>query len=109
MSKNLTEMIIIETLQNALSLIQKGWVQGTPAVNAKGRFCWPWNYASAWCAGGAVCAVTLDDDLRAETMRRLAQSAGVGDITAWNDRRGRTQQDVIAVFRKAMGEGQNHG
>ena len=118
-------------LEHARALIEKGWVQGMSAADDRGnpidlfaskatRFC-----ASAACARAFLA--TEDEHTRAarsladrtqmavHLTRRLAAALGQDDpgredfnktrsLVLFNDQRGRTQAEVLALFDRAIAQ-----
>lgn len=94
-----------QVLEKALSLIERGWTQGTGARDSFGRsVSIDAPDAVTFCAIGALTKVTGANSLRViHNHRLLLERAGAGTgITNWNDSTKRTKEEVIAVFKKAI-------
>jgi hypothetical protein len=98
------------------SLIERGWCQGQPALDANKRFVFPADpTACAWCLGGAAVAVFGTGegmDLLREIWRAMPadnRPGGPAALSLWNDMPWRTQRDVLAAIDAAVGanEGSN--
>ena len=99
-------------LEEAVKLVERGWAQGTRAIDEKGINCSPRSEsASAWCALGAIEAalplVSEDSYCRRRAFKCawevLHQAIWENfqictSITAWNDGIGRQQSEVLALF-----------
>jgi len=97
-----------DILREAKRLIEeKGWTQGTYARDSRGEAC-DWNGATAlcFCAEGAMFAAA--EALRADAGAECAagflieQVTPAPSIVAYNDQPGRSREDVIAIFDKAI-------
>ena len=107
-------MTTVELLEKAKKKIEKGWCQETLAKDAKGRIVSERSRdACQWCSVGAILAALPIKEWRkeqeigfstlAETMEGFLEKAmGSVSVAHWNDRPGRTQQQVIAAFDKAI-------
>lgn len=99
-----------------------GWIQDHYAADANGRVC-PETApeAACFCADGALYAASnvwnlINDDYfnTMEVVRDAADALYIaiygttptdsrhGGIIQWNDAKGRTQEEVVAVFDKAI-------
>lgn len=80
--------------------IKKGWCRKNLAIDADGRAVLTSDLSAvAWCLSGAVCAASKFDY---KTMKRwfgLIESKMDEAIPKWNDRRGRTKEQVIALLK----------
>lgn len=90
-----------KTLDGMIAKISIGWCQGVMAKGKDGRPV-PWESpdASAWCAEGALLATAepkLVLYLSIEIGRLVRQRTG-RNMVKFNDRRGRTQQEVIDLL-----------
>jgi len=92
-----------EHLRAARALVERGWCRNMPAANdlwlRTGAKCAD---ASAWCAVGAISAVTdncASADACEEAFRRAVQTPSA---TFWNDMPGRTKAEVLAAFERAI-------
>lgn len=97
---------VVRVLEEARARVAKGWCQRAYALDADGKPLWATDRrATKWCLRGAVFASAYDD--HEEPFLCLAR-AGVGEGTAWNDKPGRTQAEVIAVLDHAIALAQAH-
>lgn len=105
-------------LFRARELVKKGWTCKTTArddmghgVDVNSR------HAVKFCAAGAIRRAYLDQALErpmeikhlalcfAEARQHFRQCTGTSDpLSTWNDAKGRTQEEVLEVFAKALGE-----
>jgi hypothetical protein len=96
---------LADKLREARALIQKGWTQHTCARNERGERVSPdSDEATCWCMAGAVLRTSdncADEQL---LMRALATVTGSreGYVADFNDKKGRTQAEVLAAFDKAI-------
>lgn len=98
-------------LLHARNLIARGWTQEADARDAQGRSIQPWNpNAVTWSLLGALVAALESEAEKNEPLaiRELAVAcaalAAVIDddsLEAWNDRRARTREDVLAAIDRA--------
>ena len=92
----------------ARDLVRRGWTRINRAEDEDGRPVEPWSLrARRWSASGALeaawAALPNPELARAQLERaRLALTAVVGDIDAWNDAPERAQIQVAAAFTKAI-------
>jgi hypothetical protein len=97
---------IANVLKGGRKRILEGWCQGESALNAKDNVtCVNSRDAVAWCLEGGIeaAAPTTDAWLTAELA--LCDALGADDISMlsiWNDKPGRTQAEVVALFDKAI-------
>lgn len=87
---------VADKLREAKALIERGWTQGVSMRDAKGAVCLP-PEAVCWCAYGAMTATDAPIpayDILDEVMD--------GEMVTFNDKRGRTQAEVLAAFDKAI-------
>lgn len=91
-----------EILIAAKANIEKGWCQGVPAIDAYGNPVLPGaESACAFCilgalrrAGGFTGAV--------DARNAIAELVPHGLVANWNDTAGRTKEEVLALFDKAI-------
>ncbi len=103
MSEALEKMKQVAILKKARAKIEKGWCQdylattdkGTP-VSEKSR------RAAKWCVLGAVGAVTKSSREAFRCQQLLREVAGVDFLSTWNNAPGRTQEQVIRLYDKAI-------
>lgn len=94
------------TLIRARAKIESGWVQGSYRARRKFRFFGPLvstsdpAKATHFCAFGALIAAEPDQNLRLDALAYLHKH--VPDIIAFNDAKGRTKDEVLAVFDRAI-------
>ncbi len=91
-----------------LDYIKKGWCQNKLAED-KGKNSVDYNDPGAikWCAVGAIWAAIQEGPVVAVQVERLRLCDKlkeiVGeDIINWNNKKGRTHQEVIGVFEKLV-------
>jgi hypothetical protein len=89
-------MTDIELMKAARALVAKGWCQ---RVSRDG---------DRYCVWGAIEAVT-STSLEADRLYGAFRDYGIKgkSITVWNDARGRTQEQVLAAFDRAIEGMQN--
>jgi hypothetical protein len=102
-------MTTVQVLREAARLVAKGWCRGASARNANERNVQPDNpTAVSFCASGALSKASY---LYEGYQWPLFYSASVAvenvlglsateSLYEWNDRRGRTQAEVVAALRK---------
>lgn len=84
-----------EKLRYARTLIEKGWTQGAYAVDENGRAVSENStYAKSFCAVGACLA--------AKTSSYYLDRLISQDVVAWNDTPGRTKEEVLDIFDRAI-------
>jgi hypothetical protein len=85
--------------------VTDGWCQGAFAQDNDGRAVGPGSYdARRWSMLGALLA-SWDGgpcDELGHAVRSLHASTEQSPLEVWNDRRGRTQMDVVAAFDRAI-------
>lgn len=95
-----------QVLLRAAELVGRGWCQGTYALDAEGRQVDPTQpEAVAWCVAGAMIRAAFElapniadaQSLYSEAYARFIGQAG--SVATWNDRRGRTKDEVIEELR----------
>jgi len=101
-------MTPLRMLQQARSLIARGWAQNTMAKDINGVQVHPAStVACSWCMSGALHRVA-DSDRECGPHFNDAWSAledAVGEwpsFTSWNDKPGRTRDEVLEAFDKAI-------
>lgn len=93
----------------AADLLEKGWCQSNCATNKSGMPIEFWfEDACRFCALGAIWRSYAPQDSSRDRVTALLL-AKVGKIHAWNDKPGRTQQEVVEAVRAAELEVQNYG
>lgn len=100
-------------LKRALSKIKKNWIQGASARNKKGDVV-PTHSPNAvsFCAVGAIQAsiplsfgnyfIKLGCFKLLEKAKSIYSTNPIDSIIAWNDVHGRTKEEVIKTFEKAI-------
>lgn len=100
-------MTTVEVLKAARSLLSEPdrWTQGTYARDADGKAVPPSDPAAVcFCIHGAILHVAPsypDMQTRLEAVKALADSLWVS-LVMFNDKRGRTQREVVALFDVAI-------
>ena len=100
-----SQMTTLQILRRGLRRVRKGWTKGAYVRGASGQpigrgtstldeDCDSYR-AAKWCALGAVNA-----DPRAAFV--LESVLGIGHVPGWNDAPGRTQSEVIDLFKRAI-------
>lgn len=85
---------VIAALKRARKLIAKGWTQHEMRASHSGVVC--------YCAVGALCEATRENTLLYYAAKdRIVPFTGRG-VIQFNDAEGRTQEEVLAVFDKAI-------
>lgn len=110
-----TRRTVLSTcLRQVREYVQRGWVQGVSAKNAKGRACMPTSKtATCWCITGAMTAasVELPSSYRGILVSQAEGAIGSAahlkdnygfDLISWNDRKGRTQEQILNVLDRAI-------
>lgn len=89
-------MTTVEVLRVARARIDFGWVQGTKAVLSENT-----NHCCVSATTGITDIPSIER--RAERFVRAALDVKTDhELLAWNDRRGRTKDEVLALFDKAI-------
>jgi hypothetical protein len=111
--------LVRRMLVAAHELVREGWCQGAAARDASGRPISPSSaFANAWSAPGALeRAWSREQDrlgfrlgLKVFQRANLAVAAAAGDVPqAWNDVRGRTHEEVLAVLAAAIDDVDGRG
>lgn len=94
---------VADKLDEARALIERGWVQDNCVTDAGGQPC-SYDDAVNCCAFGAVALLTQscrDYWLRVQMLDLLSESIGGQEVIPWNDREGRTKDEVVAAFKRA--------
>lgn len=82
-----------ELLKDARDLIEKhGWVQYKMGSRGEG-----------YCVVGAIVAVTSSNQEAVMTFEALGRAADEYSVAQWNDIPGRTREQVLGLFDKALG------
>ncbi len=93
------------TLIRARALIARGWTQEMYYARRKFKFFGPLvstsqAKATHFCAFGAITAAEPDLNTRCDAFAYLCKQ--VPDIIAFNDAKGRTKDEVLAVFDRTI-------
>lgn len=100
-------MDVKQVLIEARRLIaEKGWTQGVNARNSKGRVVKPtYKGAVCFCIYGALGRVVEElSEVHDEAVALLEHEVQPKFVSEWNDTPGRTREEVLAVFDRAIGE-----
>ncbi len=82
---------VVKVLERARQLlIDKGWCQGKYK-----------NFDGQYCSLGAINAVTKSNKLQEEA-RKILKGVLPIQISNWNDAPGRTKQQVLGAFKRAI-------
>lgn len=109
-------MTVVKNLQAARDLLagEGAWLQGTFAgIDGEGNAAVGWSdpKANCWCmlgAMGKVSANGVDTALTEKALEDTVTSSGhryhsnLRIVSAFNDAKGRTQEEILAVFDKAI-------
>ena len=97
-----------EVLEDAISLLKRGWTQHTMARD-KNELPVPLTNRDAcqWCLVGALAkaggaADYKTDDQHRSILNQLRAMTGEDYVSTWNDIEFRTQADVLALLNKAL-------
>ena len=82
-------------------LEQKGWCQGTYALNKHSMRVHPTKRAHAFCAIGAIRCIYKTQERMEVAAKKVLKYIGLNNISIWNDSPGRTKEEVIEALRKA--------
>src|SRR5919197_401212 len=105
------ELTADEILRRSRERILDGWCQGADARDERGREVPPWSdEARSWSILGAVAGTGgADGGLDAVPVARLGEAvvalgeaAETDSLVRWNDVAGRTQDEVVALFDRAL-------
>jgi len=98
----------IEILEEARRLIALGWTQNEMARNAEGEaVLFTSDEASCFCIYGAICRATFQRDGGIDGACEVYNSTLGGAVSSpifWNDRLGRTQEEVVKYLDKLIQE-----
>lgn len=82
-------------------LDSRGWCQGSMALSANGNRVMPsHSRAVAFCLAGALMAVAENGRAYGDLLHAL--SLKIGAVSDWNDRHGRTKDEVTNLLRTAF-------
>lgn len=96
---------VLEVLRDGLERVERGWCQDTLARDEHGDPTTVGPHgAVSWCLLGALVAASLDRPLELVTRAAdaLAPYVGEGGLVGWNDRPGRTQEEVVGAIRSCI-------
>ena len=93
-----------QILIEARRVIESGWCTRASARTDKGIPCeWDEAKACSWCSTGAVLHVaSMFVPARVYALRFLREAIGQYSIVGWNDAPGRTKEEVLAGFDRAI-------
>lgn len=98
----MAESKVIEQLRAVRAKLEQGWCQGSGAVNRHGQSVDPDDSSACeWCIMGALSTVT-DGDIFGAARDYIDAAIGPWFIIEWNDERGRTQAEAVALIDKAI-------
>ncbi len=99
MTKTVKDVLIA-----ARAKIEQGWTQGASARDAlSNAVAFDDQNATCWCMVGALFAAEpIDDMLRVDARLSLRIHPARVGISRFNDTPGRTKEEVLAVFDKAI-------
>lgn len=97
-------MNTLDVLIAARAKIEQGWTQGKMARDNDGVSVRPLSDdATCWCAAGAITAAGSSAQPMLAARAALTKAVACRDfIGVWNDKRGRTQAEVLAAFDRAI-------
>lgn len=105
-------LLALKMLREARALVTRGWCQGASGEDGDGNAIEPWSSAACrWSIAGALVAVWAyrrrasykrEDAIAAFQRANLALLAAVGPLRAWNDAPGRTREDAVTAFDRAI-------
>jgi hypothetical protein len=93
----------LQVLRDAKQLIASGWTQHAASRETNGKV--------LYCSTGALCVAANPSADYASTTAYIGAiwaldsvigAGSPGSIVKWNDERGRTQAEVLAVFDRAI-------
>lgn len=99
-----------ELLHAAGDLVARpgGWTQGSYARDKNGNTSVEYYTGSqeeasvCWCAKGAILRIASEHFACTNAAEwYIRQILGFSNLIAWNDEKGRTQEEVVTLFRKA--------
>lgn len=93
-----------EYLTKASNLLnEKGWTQGAMAKDINGQSVYSESpYAVCYCAAGAIFATVPPNKSRSELVNLVRDAVNARSLVEWNDLPGRTKEEVLAAFDKAI-------
>ena len=104
MNKNPVTELLIE----GRARIARGWTQGASARDVTGSVTRAWaEEAVCWCAMGAVACREDDWATTAAAWVVLEEAAGMW-VAEWNEAPGRTHEDVLALYDRAIERSRSH-
>lgn len=96
-------MTIVESLQEARKLIERGWCQNAFAKDKYGEpVAVRSKSACAWCAAGAIAYVCQSSHRQNCFVLFSSATKSWKGVDAWNDMRRRTKKQILATFDKAI-------
>ncbi len=100
----MTQHDATDVLLKAASIVEEGWCQYVFHTNGDGQWATTRDKASKSCAAGALsrAASELDANERDSQHAYMALAMHVGGmVTDWNDKDGRTAEEVAEAMRNA--------
>jgi hypothetical protein len=95
-------MTPIQLLYAAKAKVVVGWCQGAAAQDASGHET-SINEGVKWDALGAIVAVAQSSSITTEAVARYYLELAAGcKVSTWNDRPGRTKEEVLAMYDLAI-------
>jgi hypothetical protein len=93
-------MTIADVREAAAQLLEKGWTQGYFARDASGEKCNPNDPAAVcWCMAGALVRSAAGDERLLSDACEQVYAELRRSFAEFNDRRCRTQAEVVAAMR----------
>ena len=109
------EKRVENVLENAISYVREGWIQGDMAENEFGDSVGALDpSATRWCVIGAITvAGGRDIDMQTDTpglraLKELEHSVGGSIITEWNDACDRSIEDVVNLLQTTLQRVRDH-
>ena len=98
--------MVYEILLKARAAILRGWTQKVQARDTDGNQVRTWSsYAVCFCTVGALWHATEDERVVmfvADVLRKHVPEARCITLAEWNDNPLRTQEEVVALYDKAL-------
>lgn len=105
-SKPNSSKTVLQILQKARALVARGWTRHVLAKNARGKLVDSSSRtAVCFCAMGAFYragGLHSEERRKAQAVFTTANDLNATGISAWNDKRWRTQAQVVRAFDKAI-------
>ncbi len=81
-------------------LLAKGWIQGTVVNRARTKFCIVGAVDYCFYRAGSLFP-NSDQDFYPALVKEVEATGWEFGVPAWNDKTGRTQEEVVALVRRA--------